>query len=633
MRITVPGSMMLATLAFFFIAACSPEPGVTKPQKLANPAAVYCAEQGGTSKVEQTTAGAVGYCHLPDGRVIDEWEYFRASQQQPAAGPATSADTIYIGGPILTMDGASPTYVEAVAVSNGVITYAGAAPGVEAYRGEHTVTRDLGGKAMLPGFIDPHGHFMFALNMVNQVNVALPPVGPVEDIPSLIATLNAWQDNARIPEEGWIVGWGYDHTGLKEGRHVTREDLDEHFPKHKVMIIHVSGHGAVLNSNALAWAGVDASTDTPAGGIINRLPNSQEPAGLLMETAYLPIFAKLPQPSEAELMNLMKPAQMMYAREGYVHAQEGFSHIKDVKFLQKAAAQGRIFLDIVSLPGFTEFDTWKDDPAFSFGTYNNNFKLQGIKFTQDGSPQGRTAYVTEPYLTGGPGGQENWRGETSQPRDAFIAQVNAASERGLQVFIHANGDATIDEAIDAVRAAGLTAADDRRTVVVHSQFQRPDQLDKYVELGMSPSYFTNHTYFWGDVHVRNIGEAKASFISPIKSATDKGLVFSNHTDFNITPLDPFFVMWSAMARQTRQGHTLGPDQRVDAYTALQGLTTGPAWQIFEEERKGKIKAGMLANFVILSADPVTTSTDDIRNIEVLETIKQGVTLYPARDEG
>ena len=144
---------------------------------------------------------------------------------------------------------------------------------------------------------------------------------------------------------------------------------------------------------------------------------------------------------------------------------------------------------------------------------------------------------------------------------------------------------------------------------------------------MSPSYFTNHTFFWGDVHVANIGKEAADFISPIKSAVELGLKYSNHTDFNITPLDPFFVIWTAMARESRTGQIIGADQRVDAYAALQGLTTGPAYQLFEENRKGMIKQGLLADFVILSQDPITTKVDDIRNIKVLETIKENQVVY------
>ncbi len=541
------------------------------------------------------------------------------------------AETIYHGGTILTMNGDSPAYAEAVAVKDGKIVFVGNVADALRLKGESTQVRDLAGKAMLPGFVDAHSHFTFALNVVNQVNVANPPVGPAKDIPSTIAAIQAFQAKAKVPAGGWIVGWGYDSEGLAEGRHITREDLDPHFPDHKVMLIHVSGHGAVLNSRALASADIDASTKTPPGGIINRLPGSNEPAGLLMETAYLPIIEKLPQPTETERLELMKPVQMMYAREGYTHAQEGATFIKDLDFLLKAAEKGKIFLDIAALPSFVEMPKWLNNPRYKFGTYHNGLKLQGVKFVQDGSPQGKTAYVTTPYLTGGPGGQPNWRGETTQPKDKFLRQVKEAFDAGLQVFIHANGDATIDQAIEAVENAGITAANDRRTVVIHSQFQRPDQLDKYVQLGISPSYFTNHTFFWGDVHVKNIGPEKAAFISPIKAAKAKGIVFSNHTDFNVTPLAPFFVIWTAMARQSRSSAIIGPDQRVDACTALQGLTTGPAWQLFEENRKGMIKEGLLADFVILSADPVKTDVDKIRDVKVLETIKEGKTIYTGNE--
>lgn len=147
-----------------------------------------------------------------------------------------------------------------------------------------------------------------------------------------------------------------------------------------------------------------------------------------------------------------------------------------------------------------------------------------------------------------------------------------------------------------------------------------------------PSYFTNHVFFWGDVHSTNIGPDKAAFISPMRSAIGKGLVVSNHTDFPVTPLDPFFVLWSSMARTTRSGVALGEDERLDAYSALQALTTGAAHQVFEEDRKGRIAEGLLADFVVLSADPLTVPLTDVRAIKVLETIKEGVSIYRASGE-
>jgi predicted amidohydrolase YtcJ len=543
--------------------------------------------------------------------------------------PAYGIDTIYLGGTILTMDGDTPAYAEAVSVEDGKIVFVGSESEALNRRTESTTLKDLDGKTMLPGFIDPHSHFMGGLNLSNQVNVASPPVGTATDIPSVIANIKAFQEKARIAEGDWIVGWGYDQDGLAEGRHITREDLDSHFPDHKILLIHVSHHGAVLNSLALEHAGINQDTETPPGGIINRLPGSNAPAGLLMETAFFPIFDTLPQPTRGEMFDMLKEAQLLYTREGYTHAQDSATALRDVDFLLWAARQGRLFIDIALLPLFNEAPKLVNNPEYRFGEYTQRLKLQGIKFLQDGSPQGKTAFFTTPYLTGGPGGQEDWRGETTLPREEFLEAVKDVFDAGIQVFIHANGDGAIDQAIEAVDHAGITAADNRRTVVIHSQFQRPDHLDRYVELGMTPTYFTNHTFFWGDVHVENLGPEIAAFISPIRAAKEKGLVFSNHSDFIVTPLDPFFILWTAMARESRNGVIIGADQRVDAYTALQGLTTGPAWQIFEEDRKGMIREGLLADFVILSNDPVKSDVNSIRDIKVLETIKEDKTVFRA----
>jgi predicted amidohydrolase YtcJ len=541
--------------------------------------------------------------------------------------PEKIYQTIYYGGDIVTMDGEKPVYVEAVVEKNGKIVFAGKRDEAFSKYKENSFEVDLEGKTMLPGFLDPHSHFMSAVRMVNQVNVAAPPVGTATNIPQIIEKLKAFQNERDIKKGDWIIGWGYDQELLEEQRHVTKLDLDAVFPDRKVMLIHVSMHGAVLNSKALEWAGINADARTPAGGVIARMPGSKEPAGLLMEMAYIPVFAKLPQPSEAEMLDLMKPAQMMYASEGYTQAVEGFSHASDLDFLMKAANENRNFIDIVALPGFTEMDKWFDNPKYKFGEYNNKLKLQACKITLDGSPQGKTALVSHPYHTGGPVGEKEWSGESSITQEQLDEVTKKMFDAHIPLQIHTNGDGAIDMMIKTVEKAGITAKDDRRTIIVHSQFQRPEQLPKYVELGLSPSYFTLHTFYWGDVHIKNIGKEAAFFISPMKAAKEAGIVMSNHTDYNVTPLNPFWVMWSAMARESRSGVILGSDQRVDAYTALQALTTGPAWQIFEENRKGKIREGLLADFVILKNNPLKQKISEIKDNKVLATIKEGKAIY------
>jgi predicted amidohydrolase YtcJ len=272
-------------------------------------------------------------------------------------------------------------------------------------------------------------------------------------------------------------------------------------------------------------------------------------------------------------------------------------------------------------------DEWFNNPKYKFGVYTNKFKIHACKITLDGSPQGKTALASTPYLTGGPSGEENWYGEALINQQQLDAITKKMFDANIPLQIHTNGDGAIDMMIKTVENAGITAKDDRRTVIVHSQFQRPDHLPKYVELGLMPSYFTLHTYFWGDVHIKNIGEEAANFISPMKAAKDLGIVTSNHSDFIVTPLNPFFIMWSAMARETREGVILGKEQRVDSYTALQALTTGPAYQFFEEERKGMLKKGMLADFVILENNPLKQDINEIKDNQVLSTIKEGKIVF------
>ena len=541
--------------------------------------------------------------------------------------PPRQPVVVYYNGDIITMDGDTPQYVEAVAQKDGKIDFVGTKAEALKKYGKKVRLIDLKGSTMLPGFLDPHSHFMSAVRMVNQVNVAAPPVGTATNIPQIIEKLKAFEKEKLIPEDGWIIGWGYDQDLIEEKRHITKVDLDAAFPKRKVMLIHVSMHGAVLNSRALEWAGIDANTKTPEGGVIARMPGSNEPAGLLMEMAYIPVFARLPQPSEEEMLDLTKPAQMMYASNGYTQAIEGYSHAEDLDFLMKAAEQERLFLDVLALPGFTEMDKWFGNPKYRFGSYRNHFKIQAAKITIDGSPQGKTALVSHPYHGGGPAGQKDWKGESSISQEELDAITRKLFDANIPLHVHANGDGAIDMMIKTIEHAGISAKDDRRTVIVHSQFQRPEHLPKYIELGLTPSYFTLHTYYWGDVHIRNIGKEAAFFISPLKAAKDAGLVVSNHTDFNVTPLNPFWVIWSAMARESRSGVVIGPDQRVDAYTALQALTTGPAWQVFEENRKGRIKEGMLADFVVLKHNPLKQKVSEIRDNEVLATVKEGRVIY------
>jgi len=300
--------------------------------------------------------------------------------------------------------------------------------------------------------------------------------------------------------------------------------------------------------------------------------------------------------------------------------------------MQRAAAAGANIIDVVAYPFVTDFDAvLAANPIGTWGRYVNHVKLGGGKITLDGSPQGRTACFTTPYLTGGPGGEQDWRGEPVLPEAQVNSFVRKVYDLGLPLNIHANGDAAIDELLRAHEfAAAGDLARQRHVTVIHSQFVRPDQLERFVAYRITPSFFTLHTFYFADTHLRQRGEAQTFFISPMRAAIDKGLRPTNHTDFVVAPLDQMFVMWTAVNRISRQGVVIGPDQRITPLEALKAITINVAYQYSEEASKGSLEPGKLADLVILDRNPLRVDPMQIKDIKVVETVKEGKTIYTAQ---
>ncbi len=544
---------------------------------------------------------------------------------------AQEADTIFSGAEIVTMNPDQPQ-ARAVAVRDGVILAVGDADEVAAaHKGQQTQVVDLTGKTLLPGFIDPHSHFINALGMSVQANVSAPPVGPASNPEEIVAELKRYFDGKPRGADQLFMGYGYDENLMPEGTRLTRYDLDKAFPDTPVLIMHVSLHGVVLNSAAMDKYGINADTETPPGGVILRVDGSNEPEGLLMETAFLPIFEQLPTPGPAELKQQILDGQMIYARAGVTTGYEGATHLAQLNTLKDAADQGLLFMDVIALPFITDLENiLADYPVDQWMKYDNNLKIGGCKITEDGSPQGKTAFFTKPYLTGGPSGEKNWRGEPTFAPEMFNEMVKTCYDLGVQLFVHTNGDAAGDLTLAAHELAAADDLDaDRRTVLVHSQFVRSDQLEKYVEYKLIPSFYTEHTFFFSAAHEANRGAQQAARISPMREAIDMGLKPTNHTDFNVVPIDQMFVLWSAVTRQDRTGKVIGPEQRITPYEALEAITVNAAYQAFEEASKGSIETGKRADLVVLDGNPLTVAPDAIRDISVLRTIKDGKTIYAA----
>ena len=546
------------------------------------------------------------------------------------ANCADTADVIYHGGDIVTVDDKNPT-AEALAVLKGKIVAVGTKADVLKLKGEATKLVDLGGKTLVPGFLDGHSHFINCLQVANQANCFAPPAGPGKSIADIIASLKATESKFKIPNGEFIVGYGYDGSAITDGREMTAADLDAAFPDNPVFVQHVSLHGAVCNSAALKKFKISKETPTPPGGVIVRKPNSMEPEGLLMEAAWMPVFMNLPKPSEAELLTRFQEGQAIYAAAGITTAQEGATMRGDVALLQKAAAQGLLTIDVAAYPFVTEAETFfKTTPPAKFGEYSNHLKLAGIKITLDGSPQGRTAYFTTPYLTGGPGGEKNWRGEPLFPKAQAEEFIKFVYDNNLQLIIHCNGDAAIDMFLECHEKVAKDRFADRRTTVIHSQFVRRDQLEKYVDYKIMASFFTEHCFYFGETHLKNRGKEQTFFLSPMKTALEMGIHCANHTDFNVSPIDQLFVMWSAVNRISRKGEVIGPDQRITPIQALKALTIDSAHMYQEEKTKGSLEVGKRADLVILDKNPLKVDPMSIKDIKVVETIKDGKTIYVAK---
>ncbi|MDV2444916.1 metal-dependent hydrolase [Elizabethkingia anophelis] len=526
------------------------------------------------------------------------------------------------------MEGTSPKYAEAVWVKDHTLAYVGTlSEAKKLAKGAQEV--DLKGKTLMPSFIDPHSHYINSLSVANQVNVFPAPIGPGKDVPSILQTMQKYRDDKKIPKGVIIQAYGYDDTVMPNGRLLNRDDLDQAFPDNPVIVGHISMHGAVLNSLALKQFNITSDTKTPPGGVIVRKPGTQEPYGLIMETAYLPIFANLPKPTPSEEIEWSKQGQKLYAEAGITTAHDGATRIDDIDVMERVAKANANMIDIIAYPFITDLDAiLAKYPKEGWGKYNNRLKIGGVKITIDGSPQGKTASFTTPYLTGGPGGEKDWKGELTFPEPMIHQMVKRVYAMNVPLNLHANGDNAIDAFLRAHEdAAAGDLSKDRHVTVMHSQFIRKDQLEKYAKYKLTPSFYSLHTFYFADAHIKNRGMAQASYISPMKDAFALGLKPTNHTDFVVLPLDQMMVLWSAVNRISRSGVEVGPDQRVSPYQGLQAMTIYPAIQYMEQDSKGSLEKGKLADLVILDQNPLKVEPLKIKDIKVLQTLKEGKVIY------
>ncbi|WP_029252435.1 amidohydrolase [Paraoerskovia marina] len=535
----------------------------------------------------------------------------------------SNVDLILVNGSVVTVD-EDGTVAEAIAVDDGLIVAVGTSDDVRALAGPDTEVVDLAGTTVVPGFVDAHSHVSMGAPYIKHAALHTPPVGETRTVPDIVRRLHEAKDRNRPAPGEWVIGWGYYPDEMDDGGEVTAEMLDREFPDHRVAIVHVSGHGGVVNSRVLEAAGFTAGVEDPDGGTIVRYPGTDTPNGVLWEQAWIPIAFSLFDFDDDAFVEMLGE----YARFGMTTVQDGAATVDQIKYVRSFAESRGLPVDVRSLVIFNEFQEALDEGLL--GTSSHGHTVQGLKLILDGSPQGKTAYVTEEYVTGGPGGEEHWHGLAVIDQATTDALVEQAYRHGVQVFAHCNGDASIDQLLAAHRAAkeaGVSSPG--RTVPIHSQVMRADQLDDYVAEGFNPSMFTIHTYIFGDTHLRNFGPERAAGISPLRSATAKGLRPTNHSDYPITPINPMVLLWTSVVRRSTGGAVLGADERATPIDGLRALTINAAYEHRTEDDRGSLEVGKIADLVLLDANPLEVDHDAIKDISVLRTIKRGTTVYSA----
>jgi hypothetical protein len=621
------------TLVLSTLAATTGVAAAAAPVGLPNPAAAFCVEKGGQYQLASRDAGARSVCRFPDGRVVDAWDFFR--QSQPANGSVPHAGTrserIWTGGTILTMDDGAMR-AEAIAEAGGRILAVGTRDEVMKTRGPSTQVIDLKGRTLVPGFVDAHGHMAMGGLQALSANLLAPPDGEVKDIASLQETLRSWASaNAQsVAEANLIIGFGYDPATLKERRHPTRDELDAVSKDVPIVIIHQSGHLSAVNSRALEVAGVTAASKDPPGGVIRRREGSQEPDGVLEENASTAALMKLMGNLGAKGLKIFaREGAKLWASFGYTTAEEGRASPGVTQVLRQVAAEGGIPIDVMVYPDMLidrEFIKANQSP-----TYVNRIRVAGAKLSIDGSPQGFTAWRDRPYYKPVGNYPPGYSGYPAATAEQVFDSIHWASENGVQVLAHANGERASDLLIAAHQAAQARFPESRklRPVLIHGQFMREDQVDSIKRLGVIPSFFPMHTFYWGDWHLdHTAGPVDGMNISPTGWAMRRDMIFTSHHDAPVAFPNSMRVLDATVTRRARgSGRVVGPEHRVDPITALKALTLWSAYAHHEETLKGSLEPGKLADFVVLSADPTAVPPSAIADIKVVETIKEGTTIF------
>ena len=516
--------------------------------------------------------------------------------------------TLYFGGPIVTLE--EPQYAQALVERGGRIAYVGDREEAERVAGAGARRVDLEGRALLPAFLDPHSHLLACAYARLQV-----PLGECAGWGEITDRLAKHVQERGIQPGEWVKGTGYDQNALAEGAAPDRFCLDRACPHNPVIIQHASGHAGVFNTLALERLGAldgDCGLERDGQG---------ELTGRGEENPFLDLLGRIPMDGLEDVLRAFQGAQEEYASHGITTAQEGLLQPVMAPVYQEILRRGLLYLDVNAYVPPADYDRLRGQFAQGVSASPGTFQVAGMKIFLDGSPQGGTAWVREPYAGGGCG--------TSTMTDGqVLSAFRQALDRDAQLLAHCNGDRAAEQYLtllaQAEREAGKKLC---RPVMIHAQLLGLDQLERVKALGVIPSFFAAHVYHWGEIHVKNFGLDRAGRVSPAGSALARGIPFTFHQDSPVIPPDMLETIWCACVRKTKTGRVLGAEERIPVEAALRAVTQTAALQYGLERELGTLRPGKRADFVLLSGDPLRTPPEELKKLQVERTIRCGRTIW------
>jgi predicted amidohydrolase YtcJ len=528
---------------------------------------------------------------------------------------STEPDLILLNGVIHTMDPANPQ-AEAVAIANGRFLAVGTNAEISAYATSRTKRIDLGKFPVFPGFIDAHMHVaQSGLEHLQSVDTDLPSIAAIKDAIRKRA--------AQTPAGNWVLGFKYDDTKMAEGRPINRQDLDEAAPNNPVYIQHRGGHTAFVNSAALNKADINDQTPNPAGGAYEHGGDGKL-TGRVMDNGNAAFRSKIPSTAtRSDRRDGVKLITQMLVRAGVTSAHDALGNPDDLLAYQDAYEAGDLHARIYCLIGAPHIDKMIR-AGIRTGLGNEWVRVGAMKLMLDGSISERTARLSQPYV-----GRPNDYGILIMGEEEMYTWARKAHLAGWQVASHANGDGTIDQALRVYeRLQRETPRNDPRFRLEHCTVINDDLVRRIKAIGAIPTPFSSYAYYHGE-KLSVYGEERVNHMFALRSFLDAGIRATQASDYTASPFDPMMALQSEVTRTDKNGNVWGPKQRITIQEALQVGTVNGAYASFEENLKGSITPGKLADLVVLGRDPLREDPFKLIGIPVQRTMVGGQWMFEA----